>query len=345
MSKEILVSVLSDDLFSLNWMSLLLVRDWRTRVFTEGELFSPLQENDENMRYVNLVVADIDSFIHNTNLFNNLNRILSENQSILVVGVGSRIEPLFFQRVQTANIGGYLLKSEISSSLGWAVSMAAEGSVVFTPGTHHAAFSLGFHSVKPVRVIKSRIFPGMTDRQSEIARLAIIFSVGRRDLAVLELLYGAGIRVSELTGLTLSQIDLAERYVLVFGKGSKERLIPVGCIAVEYLGKYLNVVRPKLLHTKNPNIKNLFLSMSGNEMTRQRFWQIIRGYGHQAGLNKELTPHMLRHSFATHLLDNGADLRSVQELLGHSDISTTQIYTHLTNKRLRDIYEKAHPRA
>ena len=183
MSKEILVSVLSDDLFSLNWMSLLLVRDWRTRVFTEGELFSPLQENDENMRYVNLVVADIDSFIHNTNLFNNLNRILSENQSILVVGVGSRIEPLFFQRVQTANIGGYLLKSEISSSLGWAVSMAAEGSVVFTPGTHHAAFSLGFHSVKPVRVIKSRIFPGMTDRQSEIARLAIIFSVGRRDLA------------------------------------------------------------------------------------------------------------------------------------------------------------------
>lgn len=98
MSKEILVSVLSDDLFSLNWMSLLLVRDWRTRVFTEGELFSPLQENDENMRYVNLVVADIDSFIHNTNLFNNLNRILSENQSILVVGVGSRIEPLFFPK-------------------------------------------------------------------------------------------------------------------------------------------------------------------------------------------------------------------------------------------------------
>ena len=126
------------------------------------------------------------------------------------------------------------------------------------------------------------------------------------------------------------------KYIIAFGKGSKERLIPIGGIAVEYLDKYLNVVRPKLLHTKNPNVKNLFLSMSGNEMTRQRFWQIIRGYGHQAGLNKELTPHML---------DNGADLRSVQELLGHSDISTTQIYTHLTNKRLRDIYEKAHPRA
>ena len=168
---------------------------------------------------------------------------------------------------------------------------------------------------------------------------------GYRDRTMLEVLYATGLRVSELLGLPVSGVNLQMKYIIAFGKGSKERLIPIGGIAVEYLDKYLNVVRPKLLHTKNPNIKNLFLSMSGNEMTRQRFWQIIRGYGHQAGLNKELTPHMLRHSFATHLLDNGADLRSVQELLGHSDISTTQIYTHLTNKRLRDIYEKAHPRA
>ena len=168
---------------------------------------------------------------------------------------------------------------------------------------------------------------------------------GYRDRTMLEVLYATGMRVSELLGLPVSGVNLQMKYIIAFGKGSKERLIPIGGIAVEYLDKYLNVVRPKLLHTKNPNIKNLFLSMSGNEMTRQRFWQIIRGYGHQAGLNKELTPHMLRHSFATHLLAIGADLRSVQELLGHSDISTTQIYTHLTNKRLRDIYEKAHPRA
>ena len=168
---------------------------------------------------------------------------------------------------------------------------------------------------------------------------------GYRDRTMLEVLYATGMRVSELLGLPVSGVNLQMKYIIAFGKGSKERLIPIGSIAVEYLDKYLNVVRPKLLHTKNPNVKNLFLSMSGNEMTRQRFWQIIRGYGHQAGLNKELTPHMLRHSFATHLLDNGADLRSVQELLGHSDISTTQIYTHLTNKRLRDIYEKGHPRA
>ena len=184
MAKDILVSLLSDDLFSLNWMSLLIVRDWRTRVFTEGELINPFQEDEfRSIQHVDVVVADLDSFIQNMNLFTNLNRYLSENPSILVVGVGSRIEPMFFQRIPSRNIGGYLLKSEISSSLGWAVSFAYEGALVFTPGTHQAAFNLGFISTKPIRVVKSRIYPGMTERQSEIARLAIIFSVGRRDLA------------------------------------------------------------------------------------------------------------------------------------------------------------------
>ena len=184
MAKDILVSLLSDDLFSLNWMSLLIVRDWRTRVFTEGELINPLQDDEfRSIQHVDVVVADLDSFIQNTNLFANLNRYLAENPSILVVGVGSRIEPIFFQRIPSRNIGGYLLKSEISSSLGWAVSFVYEGLLVFTPGSHQAAFNVGFSSSKPVRVVKSRIYPGMTDRQSEIARLAIIFSVGRRDLA------------------------------------------------------------------------------------------------------------------------------------------------------------------
>lgn len=184
MAKDILVSILSDDLFSLNWMSLLIVRDWRTRVFTEGELINPIDEEGvETLQHVDIVVADIDSFVQNTNLFSNLNRYLAENPSLLVVGVASKIEPLFFQRITGRNIGGYLLKSEISSSLGWAVSFANEGSIVFTPGAHQAAFNIGFVSAKPEKVIKSRIYPGMTDRQSEIARLAIIFSVGRRDLA------------------------------------------------------------------------------------------------------------------------------------------------------------------
>lgn len=167
---------------------------------------------------------------------------------------------------------------------------------------------------------------------------------GFRDRTMLEVLYATGMRVSELINLTLERVDLNMKYIIAFGKGSKERIVPLGSVAAEFLQQYLEKVRPKLTHAdRNTNI--VFLAFGGHELTRQRFWQIIRGYGRKANINKALTPHILRHSFATHLLDNGADLRSVQELLGHSDISTTQIYTHLTNKRLRDIYAKAHPRA
>lgn len=167
---------------------------------------------------------------------------------------------------------------------------------------------------------------------------------GFRDRTMLEVLYATGMRVSELINLTLDRVDLNMKYIIAFGKGSKERIVPLGSVAAEFLQQYLEKVRPKLTHEdRNTNI--VFLAFGGHELTRQRFWQIIRAYGRKANINKALTPHILRHSFATHLLDNGADLRSVQELLGHSDISTTQIYTHLTNKRLRDIYAKAHPRA
>ena len=168
---------------------------------------------------------------------------------------------------------------------------------------------------------------------------------GFRDRTMLEMLYATGMRVSELISLKVTDINLNMKYVLAFGKGSKERLIPLGSVAAGYLEKYLASVRPCLLHDGNKIEKSLFLTVYGNGMTRQRFWQIIKDYGSRAGIRKNLSPHTLRHSFATHLLDNGADLRSVQELLGHSDISTTQIYTHLTNNRLREIYEKAHPRA
>ncbi|MGE4588878.1 MAG: site-specific tyrosine recombinase XerD [Acidaminococcaceae bacterium] len=168
---------------------------------------------------------------------------------------------------------------------------------------------------------------------------------GYRDRTMLELLYATGMRVSEMVNLKVANLNLNMKYVIAFGKGSKERIIPLGKIAISFLDTYLNVVRPKFLHAENNEEKHLFLTVYGNGMTRQRFWQIIKDYGQKAGIRKELSPHILRHSFATHLLDNGADLRSVQELLGHSDISTTQIYTHLTNKRLRLIYDKAHPRA
>lgn len=184
--------------------------------------------------------------------------------------------------------------------------------------------------------------------EDEVVRLLnqpdITTAEGFRDRTMLEVLYATGMRVSELINLTLERVDLNMKYIIAFGKGSKERIVPLGSVAAEFLQQYLEKVRPKLTHEdKNTNI--VFLAFGGHELTRQRFWQIIRAYGRKANINKALTPHILRHSFATHLLDNGADLRSVQELLGHSDISTTQIYTHLTNKRLRDIYAKAHPRA
>lgn len=184
--------------------------------------------------------------------------------------------------------------------------------------------------------------------EDEVVRLLnqpdITTAEGFRDRTMLEVLYATGMRVSELINLTLDRVDLNMKYIIAFGKGSKERIVPLGSVAAEFLQHYLEKVRPKLTHAgRNTNI--VFLAFGGHELTRQRFWQIIRAYGRKANINKALTPHILRHSFATHLLDNGADLRSVQELLGHSDISTTQIYTHLTNKRLRDIYAKAHPRA
>ena len=184
--------------------------------------------------------------------------------------------------------------------------------------------------------------------EDEVVRLLnqpdITTAEGFRDRTMLEVLYATGMRVSELINLKLERVDLNMKYIIAFGKGSKERIVPLGSVAAEFLQQYLEKVRPKLTHAgRNTNI--VFLAFGGHELTRQRFWQIIRAYGRKANINKALTPHILRHSFATHLLDNGADLRSVQELLGHSDISTTQIYTHLTNKRLRDIYAKAHPRA
>ena len=184
--------------------------------------------------------------------------------------------------------------------------------------------------------------------EDEVVRLLnqpdITTAEGFRDRTMLEVLYATGMRVSELINLTLDRVDLNMKYIIAFGKGSKERIVPLGSVAAEFLQQYLEKVRPKFTHAgRNTNI--VFLALGGHELTRQRFWQIIRAYGRKANINKALTPHILRHSFATHLLDNGADLRSVQELLGHSDISTTQIYTHLTNKRLRDIYAKAHPRA
>ena len=168
---------------------------------------------------------------------------------------------------------------------------------------------------------------------------------GYRDKTMLELLYATGMRVSELVNVPMKNVDMKMQYVIVMGKGSKERMLPLGRTALHYLEHYLSVVRPQLLHGKPDAAAELFVTGWGGPMTRERFYEIIVAYGKSAGISKRVTPHMLRHSFATHLLNNGTDLRIVQELLGHADISTTQIYTHLDVERLREVYDKTHPRA
>jgi|TARA_B100000315_G_scaffold260386_1_gene321353 integrase/recombinase XerD len=165
----------------------------------------------------------------------------------------------------------------------------------------------------------------------------------RRDEAMLELLYASGMRASELVSLNLGDVDVEGGYVRCFGKGNKERLIPIHPQAVQAIKEYLTETRPQLLRSNTESA--LFLNHRGTRLTRQGLWQKLKDYAESAGLGKVVTPHTLRHSFATHMLSGGADLRSVQELLGHTNISTTQIYTHLTSEHLRRTYDKTHPRA
>ena len=167
--------------------------------------------------------------------------------------------------------------------------------------------------------------------------------LGLRDKTMLEIIYGTGLRVSELITLTLHQINLRQGVVRVMGKGNKERLVPLGEISTEWLEKYLAHGRNEIL-SENNSTDTLFPSRRGKSMTRQTFWHIVKRHAIVAGIKKNISPHMLRHAFATHLINHGADLRVVQMLLGHSDISTTQIYTHVARERLKDIHSKHHPR-
>lgn len=167
--------------------------------------------------------------------------------------------------------------------------------------------------------------------------------LGIRDYAILHLFYASGLRISEMSTLTTDAINLQGGFCRPYGKGGKERLVPMGRVAIDAITSYLNDSRPKLTHQKNCD--RLFLSRLGLGITRQRLWEIIKFYAKVAQIKVNVTPHMLRHSFATHLIERGADLRTVQTMLGHVDISTTEIYTHVSNTHLNDIYRKFHPRA
>lgn len=167
-------------------------------------------------------------------------------------------------------------------------------------------------------------------------------SIGLRDRAMLETLYASGLRVSELVGLKGTEVSLSEGVVRVTGKGSKTRLVPLGEVAVDWIGRYLKEARPDILQKRLSD--SLFVTQRATAMTRQAFWYLIKRYAVVAGINKPLSPHVLRHAFATHLLNHGADLRVVQMLLGHADISTTQIYTHVARERLKQLHTAHHPR-
>ena len=167
--------------------------------------------------------------------------------------------------------------------------------------------------------------------------------IDQRDRALLELMYGCGLRASEAVGLELTDIDLKRGFVRPHGKGSKERIVPLGSAAATAVGRYLRTGRPELVGS-NPE-RSLFVNFRGGALTRQGLYKIIQRHAKVAGLEGKMSPHTLRHTFATHLLSGGCDLRSVQEMLGHADVSTTQLYTHLSTERIKEVYFKAHPRA
>jgi integrase/recombinase XerD len=207
----------------------------------------------------------------------------------------------------------------------------------------------GLRESNPARLIESprldRRLPGVLSA-SEVERLLSVPSGDRpgtlRDRAMLELLYATGLRVSELVGLRIRNINLEAGFVRTMGKGSKERVVPIGQKAMEAVREYLDRGRPALARSWTGSA--VFLNLRGRAMSRQGFWKLIRIYALKAGITKTLSPHSLRHSFASHLLEGGADLRSVQFMLGHADIATTQIYTHVTRSRLKEVHEKYHPR-
>lgn len=213
--------------------------------------------------------------------------------------------------------------------------LKSEGIIKTDPTENMSSPSVGKSLPKPISISQVR---QLLEQPAKLNTLE-----AKRDKAMLELLYASGMRVSELVSLNPGDVNTREGFVRCFGKGHKERIVPIYEQAARLVKEYVEETRPKLARKKNEVA--LFLNPRGDRLTRQGFWQKLKEYAKSAGLDSRISPHTLRHSFATHMLSGGADLRAVQELLGHANISTTQVYTHLTSEHVRRTYEKAHPRA
>ena len=266
----------------------------------------------------------------------------------------------FLEFLRRLSAGDFMFKAvDVFLARRYLASLVSRDYSRKTVARHIAALRSFFRYLCRVQLIDSNPFVGIRTPKLErrlpqfldmpemedLLKLPPPTVLGRRDSALLELLYGAGVRVSELVGLSLRNLDLSEQYILVFGKGSKERIIPIGRMAVKAISSYLQESRPSLQRKHAESTDALFLNHNGTPLSDRSVRRILDKYVTSLAVHKRVTPHTLRHSFATHLLDNGADLRSVQELLGHVSLKTTQVYTHISSERLLSVYRNAHPRA
>ncbi len=240
----------------------------------------------------------------------------------------------YLLNLKERNYSATTIARKVAAAKSFFSFMLTEGNLKENPTHNVGSPSVGRQLPKPISVSQVR---RLLEQPTKLSA-----PEAKRDRAMLELLYASGMRVSELVSLNLDDIDTGGGFVRCFGKGHKERLIPIYRQAALAVEEYIKETRSHLARDEE---MALFLNRRGERLTRQGFWQILKGYAKSAELGKEITPHTLRHSFATHMLNGGADLRSVQELLGHANISTTQVYTHLTTEHVRRTYEKSHPRA
>ncbi|MEA1959004.1 MAG: site-specific tyrosine recombinase XerD [Chloroflexota bacterium] len=241
----------------------------------------------------------------------------------------------FIIELKDRNYASATVARKIAAVKSFFAFMVAEGKVQGDPTDNISSPKVNKSLPKPLSVAEVDVLLAQSAKSSTPEAV--------RDVAMLELLYACGMRVSEMIDLNVGDVNLNAGFVRCLGKGSKERIIPIHDRAVGSIKEYVSEARPQLLRGKDEDA--LFLNRRGDRLTRQGFWLILKGYAKAAGIKKAVTPHTLRHSFATHVLSGGADLRAVQDLLGHANISSTQVYTHVTGEHVRQAYDKAHPRA